>query len=182
MKLPPRRILEGIAEVNAREVAARTRKAAEQREGLVAVCLIGPKEPIPRHFGDNMGGCPVRIVVTLRERGAAKEIDLAQPYAKFEVLEFIKVESRAHAERMKAAIDTMLLGAQAANENDQPRHSFRDVRGCFESEAERMQWWGELVKDATRIVLKEAREFAVYSPAQAKAKVAGAARSFGRRG
>lgn len=159
---------------------SRSYKAAEKREGLICVCLCGPASPIPRRMGDNMGGWPVFLIVTAKERTAAKDDDLSQPFHRFEVLELVKVDTREHGERLKHALDIMLLGAQQAQDNDQPRHKFRDVMGCFETADERHAWWSILVEDAHREVMKQATRFPIYSSETAAKKVAAAARSFGR--
>lgn len=182
MRLPPKTLRDEIAKVNARDINTRSRsyKAAEKRAGLVSVCLCGPAHPIPRRMGDNMGGWPVFLVVTMKDRSAAKDDDLSQAYHRFEVLEFVKVESREHGERLKASLDIMLLGAQRAQDNEQPRHKFRDVMGCFDTDAERHVWWATLLEDAHREVMKQATRFPIYSAETATVKIAASAKSFGR--
>lgn len=182
MRLPPKISKREIAQVNASSTNMRSRayKAAEKREGLISVCLCGPSSPIPRRMGDNMGGWPVFLIVTVKDRTAAKDDDLSQPYHRFDVLELVKVETREHGERLKHALDVMLLGAQQGQDNDQPRHKFRDVMGCFETAEDRHAWWAILVEDAHREVMKQATRFPIYSPETAVKKVAAAARSFGR--
>lgn len=176
MRRPPANIREEIIAEN-----SRTWRAAEKREDLVAVCLIGPSEIMARRLGDNRGARPVRIITTAKsQRTAVKDIDLAHPYAKFVVLEHVMVETRDRAERLKAALDKLLIGQQETQDNDQPRHHFRDVIGCFETDDERALWWAELLLAAQPIVLRAATQFEVYSPQAAKAKIAGAAKSFGR--
>lgn len=182
MRLPPHHMRSEIAKVNARDVkiGSRSYKAAEKRAGLVSVCLCGPTQPIPRRMGDNLGGWPVFLIVTAKERTAAKDSDLNSPFHRFEVLEFVKVETREHGERLKHALDIMLLGAQRAQDNEQPRHKFRDVMGCFETEAERHAWWATLLEDAHREVMKQATRFPIYSAETAQVKIAASAKSFGR--
>lgn len=154
----------------------RSQRAAEKRLGYVAVCLIGPEHPIPRTFGDNRGGYPVRIVVTTKDRTAAKDDDLAQPYHKFVVLELVHVNSREHGDRLKAAIDIQLLGAQADMDNEHPRHRFRDVYGSFDDEQTRSIWWGIIIDAALREVKRSARKFDIFDGDEKTKRIAAAAR------
>lgn len=160
------------------EVLTNTRsfRAAAKKADYVAVCLIGPENPIPRRMGDNRGALPVRIVVTTKDRTAAKDDDLAQPYHRFIVLEKVHVETREHGDRLKAAIDQQLVGAQREQDNDQPRHSFRDVFGCFDDENTRSMWWGILIDAALREVKRQARRFEVFDGNQKNQRIAQRAR------
>ena len=82
------------------------------------------------------------------------------------------VESRAHGERLKAALDDLLLGEQQPKENKQPRHRFRDVVGCLDDVETRSMWWGILLAAALREVRKEARDFEIMDNDQRTDKIA----------
>lgn len=159
---------------------SRSGRAAQKREAMVAVCLIGWSEPGPRFFGDNRGGLPVRVVVTKREKTAAKDDDLAQPYNHFTVLEWVHVDSKEHGDRLKAALDVMLIGEQSQQNNEQPRHKFRDVYGCFSDEWTRQMWWGILLEGAMTEVKRQSRSFKTYDDNGKVEKIAASARSFAR--
>jgi len=167
MKLSPKQ----TAKERGKLTRSRAFRAHEKQAGYVAVCLIGPEHPIPRKAGDNLGGLPVRVVVTAKDRTAAKDDDLAQPYHKFIVLECVHVESRVHGDRLKAALDEQLLGAQTELDNDQPRHRFRDVRGCFDDEYTRSIWWGIVLDSALREVKKQARKFDVFDAEEKQRRI-----------
>lgn len=179
MRLPPRHIQNETSRINE---DTRSYRAAKERLGMVAVCLVGPVEIVPRKLGDNRGAMPVRVVVTAgRPEKAAKDLDLAQPFVPWATLEHVMVDTREHGERLKAALETMLIGAQTEQDNDQPRHNFRDVVGVFDCDISRAMWWGEMVAAAQAECLKMAREFRVHTAEQAKVRIAASARSFGRR-
>jgi hypothetical protein len=84
----------------------------------------------------------------------------------------VHVESRAHGERLKAALDDLLLGEQQPKENKQPRHRFRDVVGCLDDVETRSMWWGILLAAALREVRKEARDFEIMDNDQRTDKIA----------
>jgi hypothetical protein len=169
-----------IARERARLVNSHAFRAAEKKSSIVSVCLIGYEQPVPRYFGDNQGGLPVRVVVTSKERTAAKDDDSAQPYHRFVVLESVHIESRAHGDRLKAALDNLLLGEQQAKDNKQPRHRFRDVVGCFDDVETRSMWWGILLAAALREVRKQARDFEIMDNDQCTDKIARARGARGR--
>lgn len=159
-----------------REIAKVTRskafRAAEKKAGYVSVCLIGWDGPRPRYFGDNSGCWPVRVVMTKREKTAAKSDDLSSPHVGVVVLEWVAVPSDAHAKRLKAALDEALMGEVAAHGNAALRHSWRDVAGAWEGEQDRAIWWGVLLEDALRRVRKLAREFDVMTGVERDGRIA----------
>jgi hypothetical protein len=130
----------------------RSARAAASKLELTAVCLVGTDKPIPRDFGDNRCGWPLRVVITKQARNAARKLDAHSPYHKFTVLESVNVPSRKHGDRLKLALDVCLLGEQQRQGNDTrpPRHKFRDVMGCWEDRSTRGLWWAALLTAATQ--------------------------------
>lgn len=123
-----------------------------------SVCLIGWEGPRPRAFGDNRGIWPVRIATSKKEMTAADRSDIETPHVGVIVLEYVHVETKAHAERLKSALDEVLLGQMEEQGNDPLRHRWRDVQGCFEEndETSLRLWWLVILEEAQRI-LRERR-------------------------
>ncbi len=152
-------------------INSRAGRAATKKVGGVAVCLIGYEGPQARKLGDNLGCWPVRVTVATRERDAAKKDDLSAYASRIVVLELVYVPTQEHARRLKAAIDEVLLELITKHDNGALRHAWRDVQGCFETPAERGQWWAEVLNQAERIVSRSAREFRMTSPGQRHLKI-----------
>lgn len=112
---------EEIARVNRSHAFAEAKRDAP----YTAVCLIGYEGRVARFAGDNMGGWPVRIVTSTRPHYVAKQSDLQSPYHRVRVLELVWTDTAAHAKRLKAAIDGLLLGH--SNYSTKLRHGWRDV-------------------------------------------------------
>lgn len=169
MRLPRSHISAEFARLNER---GRAFKAAEKKLEHVAVCLVGPKDPVPRYFGDNRGGRPCKIVVTKNDpKDAAKLTDLEAPYHEYATQELVYVPSKAHGDRLKAAMDLCLLGEQG-NLGDacKPRRSFRDLYGCFDDPDTRAMWWSIMLDAALRELRKDG-EFDVFGEEGRVAKV-----------
>lgn len=154
----------------------RSSRAAAQAASYHAVCLIGlvPRDGdtvIPRHMGDNRGTMPVRIVACKKERLAAQKYDLGQPIHRVRVLEFVAVDTEAHAKRLKAALDEVLHGESNINDNDELRHQWCDVLGCFTDEFSRAMWWGIVLDQALRMVREKATSFRTYSANERDQKI-----------
>jgi hypothetical protein len=98
---------------------------AERELDYVAVCLVGYREPVPLKLGSNATACPVEVVWSRDPENAAKTKDRAQPIHKMEVLCWVWTPSEAHAKRLKAALDTCLLGDDP--DMRRMRNGFRDV-------------------------------------------------------
>ena len=116
-----------ITEQRARVLATSSKafKAKEKELEHVAVCLIGYGGRVPKEFGDNRGAWPVRIATTNKPRDVAKRPDLESPLHQIMVLEMVWTESDAHARRLKAKLDTLLLGT--SSDNRALRHGWRDL-------------------------------------------------------
>lgn len=140
----------------------RGRKEAEKRAGGYWVCLIGFSDIVPRHIGDNRGAVPVRVVTAKKDRTAAEKYDASQPIHRCEVLERVAVDTEEHAKRLKAAIDTILMGEVEAQRNDELRKQWVDVHGCFDGEYGRGIWWGIVLDQALGLVRQQASKFNVY--------------------
>jgi len=124
-----------------------------------AVCLIGWEGPRPAAWGDNHGVWPVRIVVTKKEMTAADRADLETPHVRVVVLEYVMVETKAHADRLRSALDEVLLGHSEEKMNMPLKHRWRNVRGCFDEgdETSRQIWWGLVLEEAQRLLRTQRR-------------------------
>lgn len=120
----PRVTAEQIDQALRRLKASAAFKVKEKELDFVAVCLIGTEYPVPVRVGDNSTRWPVRVVLSRDPESAAKRPDLEQPLHELTVLEHIWVKSEAHAKRLKAALDTALVGRDAAMTT--LRHAWRD--------------------------------------------------------
>ena len=161
MRLPPSKVSTEFARLNEQ---GRAFKAAAKKLETYAVCLVGPKAPVARYIGDNRGGRPSKIVVTKNDpRDAAKLTDLEAPYDEYGTQELVYVPSKAHGDRLKAALDVCLMGEQAENGGDvhKPRRSFRDLNGCFDDPVTRSLWWSVVIESAVRELRKHG-EFDVF--------------------
>jgi hypothetical protein len=98
---------------------------AEKDLDYVAVCLIGNRVPVPQYFGDNQGACAVAVVWSRDPVNAAVIKDRAQPTHRIESLVWVWTPTEAHAKRLKAALDTCLLGDEP--DMRRMRNGFRDV-------------------------------------------------------
>jgi hypothetical protein len=105
-----------MSRLNERGSAFRAVKA-----DCVAVCLIGYTERVPRYMGDNRGAWPVRVATSTNPDDLARKPDQENPLHKVIVHEFVWVESDAHARRLKARMEALLLGSGEAL-----RFSWRD--------------------------------------------------------
>lgn len=98
---------------------------AEKDLDYVAVCLVGYREPVPVKLGSNATACPVEVTYSRDPENAAKVKDRSQPIHQMEVLRWVWTPSEAHAKRLKAALDTCLLGEDP--DMRRMRNGFRDV-------------------------------------------------------
>lgn len=155
----------------------RTQRAAEQRADYHAVCLIGFAEAlIPRFVGDNMGAVPVRIACVKKERLAAQKYDLGQPVHHVLVLESVNVKTEVHGKRLKAALDAILIGESASQDNGDLRHQWCDVRGCFDDEFTRQIWWGIVLDQAMDVVRLGATSFQTFDGQERERRIKQGAR------
>jgi hypothetical protein len=156
MRLRP----EQIAGVRAK-VLANTRSRAfrheEERLEFVAVCMIGYTERVPRRFGDNAGAWPVRIATTVKPKAVATRPDLESPLWEIKVLELVWCESDAHAKRLKARLDTLLLGT--SQDCRELRHGWRDLP------AEPAVVWPVILEEALADIRRR-EQIVVYSEEQ----------------
>jgi len=100
-------------------------RRAEQDLDFVAVCLIGHLEPVPVRVGSNATRCPVSVRISRDPVNAAKRADLEHAVHALSVLEYVWTATDAHARRLKAALDTRVIGQDAAMST--LRHSWRDL-------------------------------------------------------
>lgn len=107
------------------EKRSRSYRAAEAEAGYHAVCLIGYETVVPRYMGDNLGVWPVRVAMSKKPRDAAKRPDIESPVHRITVLDFVMVETEAHARILKAKMDELLLGA--SHQDRALRHGWRDI-------------------------------------------------------
>lgn len=119
-------------------------KTAAERLDMVAVCMVGYCQPVPVRIGDNTTRWPVKIVTSREPKTAAKRADLDQPLHEMVTLEWVWVDSDAHARRLKNALDELLLGADP--EMVVLRHSWRDIGE--EPEVK----WAVLLSEAQRMI------------------------------
>lgn len=111
-------------------------RRAEKELDFVAVCLVGYKSRVPRYFGDNMGVQPVHVVTSRDPKNAHKREDLAQPLHELVTLRYVYTISEAHAARLKAEIDRLLLGDDGAR----LRKSWRHFEIEFGPEVDNTAW------------------------------------------
>ncbi len=84
------------------------RRAFRERE-YVAVYVEGPDRPIPRKFGDNQGGWPVRVGITSSWTDkVTKESNRHTPYHWQGCLFRVWTEGKHNAHRLKAAIERLI--------------------------------------------------------------------------
>ena len=159
MRLPSRQIV-------ALNERGRAFIAASNRLNYVAVCLVGYEGRVPRHFGDNEGCWPVRVATSSKPKEISKRMDLESPIHKVTVHDFVWTASDAHAKRLKAALDKLLLGA--SQESRALRHGWRDA------EAEPAVLWPILLEDALN-GLRQEGAFSVFGEEERLVKAAKAA-------
>lgn len=145
MRLPKSQISQEFARINQQ---GRAFKAAEAKLEHVAVCLIGYEGRAPRHFGDNAGVWPIRVATTTKPRDIAKRADLENPIHKVRVHDLVWTQSEAHAKRLKAQLDKLLLGV--GEESAALRHNWRD---CDDPAVV----WAILLEEALRELRKKER-------------------------
>lgn len=126
-----------------KEVARRRtefERQAEREMGIAVVAIIGHADRVTRP-GSNVGGLAIavktsadpRLVYMDAERavtnGLAQHEDRQQPFIETAMVEWVRVyvQSHKHAERLKAALDSVLIGNTAS-----ARHRWRDVPEEFD--------------------------------------------------
>jgi hypothetical protein len=107
-----------------------------------AVCLVGTTERVPRFFGDNYGGWPMRFMLTAKPRASAGPDDRASPYYKIVLHEFVYVEGRERGRALIRQLDSLLLGD---NSKAKLRHGWREVD-------DPQVVWGVLLGEALRAI------------------------------
>ena len=127
---------------------------AERELDFVAVCLIGYERPVPIEIGSNATRWPVKVTTSRDPASAAKRPDLEQPLHSLVCLEYVWTASDAHARRLKAALDTMLVGEDEAMTS--LRHSWRDC-------ADPAIAWGVLLSDALRALREKGEIIEAFS-------------------
>lgn len=129
-------------------------RTVERSLGIAVVALVGEAQRRPRDFGDNEGGQGITAVASADPRlvymhddkavmhGLAAAIDRHHPHGPG-VVEFVRayVASDAHAKRLKAALDTVLVGSMAG-----ARHRWRDVPLSFD-----LDMLGLLIGEASQV-------------------------------
>jgi hypothetical protein len=145
---------------------SRAKREAAKRHQYHAVCFAVPEGIVSRGIGDNRGGFPAALLSTSdrRDQNVIKATNLAQPYIRFRIVEKAVVDTQEHRDRLKAALDEMLLGHQESQDNVPPLGRYRDILGSFD-EKDRdglRKFWGELLQEAMRILSEGATEFAIY--------------------
>jgi hypothetical protein len=138
VRLPSHQVSAEFARLNER---GRAFRAAAAKTDYVAVCLLGYEGSVPRHFGDNQGAWPIRVATTTRPQDIAKEIDRANPLHAVKVHDYVWTPTEAHAKRLKAGLDKLLLGT--TEESRALRHGWRDC-------ADPAVAWAILLEDALR--------------------------------
>lgn len=119
--LPKRRLQDEIT----RATRTLSYQRAERELDYVAVCLVGYRNPVPIKIGSNATACPVEVSYSRNPTNAAKVGDRWQPIHQMEVLRWVWTPSEAHAKRLKAALDTCLLGDDP--DMRRMRNGFRDI-------------------------------------------------------
>ena len=74
------------------------------------VCVVGPKALVPRKLGDNLGGWPVRVVVTEQDWRKAPTLFNHWPYADVGVLWHFSVRTRERGEQIREALHKAMAG------------------------------------------------------------------------
>lgn len=138
-------------------------KDARKKSTFTAVCLIGYVGAVPKHFGDNQGVWPVRVVTTVRPHYEASRLDYASPVHKVRVLDLVWTETKDHAKRLKATLDVLLLGTGASNKV--LRHGWRDI----ETEPEIV--WPILLSEALRTLAGKREKVEVFDTAAVERKL-----------
>ena len=150
---------------------SRAKRTAKAKHGYFAVCLVVPEGIVARSIGDNRGAFPVFLIATSDDRdqnSVIKKTNELQPYLRFRIVERAVVDTREHMDRLKRALDEMLLGHQEAQMNVPPLNKYRDILGAFDADDKQgvRKFWGELLLDAQRILAQGATEFDIYSTAE----------------
>ncbi len=159
-----------------RPARSRAYRAAEADLGYHAVCMIGYARPVPRDWGDNRGVQPVRIAMSKKPRDAARRPDIESPIHQIEVLDYVLVESEAHARLLKAKLDELLVGT--SDESKALRHGWRDLDG------DHTMVWPILLEQAVRELTaaaksRRATSFSVFDEAEKERRVTRRARGRG---
>jgi hypothetical protein len=141
---------------------SRAYKAAEGDLEYVAVCLVGYEQPVPRHFGDNQGAWPVRVATTSKPQEIVRKADSENPLHGVRILEIVWTASLAHAKRLKAELDKLLLGS--GQEDRALRHGWRDC------EADPAVAWAILLEDALRVLRRSSSGFDVFDESEKRRK------------
>lgn len=129
-------------------------RESERELDFVAVCLIGYERPVPVEIGSNATRWPVKVTTSRDPAYAAKRPDLEQPLHNLVCLEHVWTASDAHARRLKAALDAMLLGKDA--DMTSLRHSWRD---CSDPAVA----WCVLLADALRSLRERGETIETFS-------------------
>lgn len=158
-----------IEKQRAEVVNTRTRsfQSAKKAADWTAVCLVGTSRAIPREFGDNRGAWPVRIMTSKDPKKVVAGIDREQPMHGMALLDHVWVETPAHADRLKAALDELLVGR---HDDAQLRFSWRDI------EAAPHEVWPTLLTQALVDIELAGEEIEVIGAAEKNRRIAALAR------
>lgn len=129
-------------------------KQARHDLGIAVVAIYGNAERIARYVGDNEGGQAVRTKVSsdprlvymddedAETRGLGYRADLESPFHSVIELARVYVQSEAHGERFKLALDSALLGSTT-----RARHAWRSFRVEFDMDMLQLLF-GQAVEDS----------------------------------
>ena len=134
-----------------------------RRAAFVAVCLIGVEERVPRKFGDNAGVWPVKVVTTQKPYIEAGRSDRESPIHRVRVLDLVWTESKAHAMRLREALNILLLGV--GNDTRELRHGWRDIDG------DPAVTWAILLGEAIRMLADRREVISVMSQGDMEQRV-----------
>jgi hypothetical protein len=161
---------------------SRTVRHAAKVNPYFAVCLVMPEGLVARHMGDNRGSMPVFLIATSERRDAnvVKATNLQQAYVHYRIAEKAVVDSKEHMDRLKSAVDEMLLGNQTAQDNVAAHNKFRDVLGSFdETDPESVRsWWLVLLEEGQRLLRERGsiRHCRIYDDAEYDRRIVASAR------
>jgi hypothetical protein len=156
---------------------SRAKREAAKRAGYFAVCFAVPEGVVSRFIGDNRGALPCFLISTSDERdqnSVIKKTNELQPYLRFRIIERAVVDTKEHMDRLKSAIDEMLMGHQEAQDNIPPLNKFRDILGAYDDKDTRglRAFWGELLLDAQRVLAEGATHFDIYDDKEYERRIA----------
>lgn len=103
--------VEQITDAVKKLTSSRAYKTAESELDFAALCIVGTFDRVPRSFGDNEGAHPVRLVVTTGSPAMAPETYNRGNHSVgflYHTLAYTYLNTRVHAEKMKAWLDEQL--------------------------------------------------------------------------